>query len=135
MILLDTNVIIALVRQTSWMVRHRYKDALGAREAIGVSSIVLFEFHYGIARSARREQNAAQLRHFLSGPVSLLPFEPEDALAAGEVRAALRAAGTPIGPYDVLIAGQAVRRGATLVTANMRELARVPGLQVADWTT
>ena len=57
----------------------------------------------------------------------------EDAEEAGNIRAALERAGKPIGPYDVLIAAQARRRGATLVTANEREFARVPGLKTEDW--
>jgi tRNA(fMet)-specific endonuclease VapC len=61
------------------------------------------------------------------------PFEPEDAEEAGDIRAALERSGTPIGPYDTLIAAQARRRGALLVTANRREFARVPGLRSEDW--
>ena len=60
-------------------------------------------------------------------------FEPDDAEEAGDIRAALERAGTPIGPYDVLIAAQARRRGAMLVTANRREFARVPRLKTEDW--
>ncbi len=61
------------------------------------------------------------------------PFEPEDAEEAGDIRAELERAGTPIGPYDVLIAAQARRRNALLVTANMGEFTRVPGLRIEDW--
>jgi tRNA(fMet)-specific endonuclease VapC len=64
-----------------------------------------------------------------------LPFEIEDAEEAGDIRAALERAGTPIGPYDILIAAQARRRGAILVTANEHEFARVPGLMVEDWSS
>jgi len=60
-------------------------------------------------------------------------FEREDARAAGAVRAALATAGAEIGPYDVLIAGQALARGAVLVTHNVREFGRVEGLRVEDW--
>lgn len=55
-------------------------------------------------------------------------------MAAGDLRAALEMAGTPIAPYDLLIAAQALRRGTTLVTANVAEFARVPGLLWQDWT-
>jgi len=61
------------------------------------------------------------------------PFEPQDAGEAGDIRAALVRAGTSIGPHDVLMAGQARRRGAILVTANEREFARVPGMRMEDW--
>ena len=63
----------------------------------------------------------------------MLPFEAEDAAHAGDIRAHLESKGTPIGHYDCLIAAQARRRGATLVTANRREFERVPGLMVMDW--
>ncbi len=63
----------------------------------------------------------------------MLPFEAEDAEIAGDLRAALERAGTPIGHYDVLVAAHAIRLGATLVTANGRELTRVPGLTWEDW--
>jgi predicted nucleic acid-binding protein len=69
----------------------------------------------------------------VTGPVDVVAFEREDARAAGAVRAALAAAGAAIGPYDVLIAGQALARGATLVTHNVREFGRVAGLGVEDW--
>jgi tRNA(fMet)-specific endonuclease VapC len=61
------------------------------------------------------------------------PVDKEDAQQAGQVRAALASIGTPIGPYDVLVAGQAVARDMILVTHNTREFARVPGLRVEDW--
>ena len=63
----------------------------------------------------------------------ILPFDAEDARHAGEVRAALERAGTPIGGYDVLIAGQALARDLILVTHNMREFERVAGLRIEDW--
>jgi tRNA(fMet)-specific endonuclease VapC len=63
----------------------------------------------------------------------VLSFDVEDARHAGAIRAELAAAGTPIGPYDALIAGQARARCLVLVTHNVREFARVPGLQVEDW--
>ena len=67
--------------------------------------------------------------------MQVLDFDAEDAEEAGDIRATLQRAGTPIGPYDILIAAQARRRDALLVTANTREFARVPGLQIEDWTT
>ena len=81
------------------------------------------------------EWSAAKLKAFLRTPVTVLMFDADDASEAADIRAALARLGTPIGPYDTLIAAQARRRGATLVTANTREFSRVPGLVVADWTT
>jgi tRNA(fMet)-specific endonuclease VapC len=62
-----------------------------------------------------------------------VPFEAGDAIEAADIRAHLKREATPIGPYDVLIATQARRAGTTLITANTREFARVPGLTVLDW--
>ena len=62
-----------------------------------------------------------------------LDFDREHARQAGELRPRLAAAGTPIGAYDVLIAGQALARGMTLVTHNTGEFQRVPGLRIEDW--
>jgi len=133
MILLDTNVVIALVNQPG-RVRTAFDARIAAGEAIAVSSIVVFELRFGIAKSQRRQLNADILDGFLSGPVSTLAFDETDAEHAGALRALLEAGGTPIGPYDILIAGQALRHGATLVTANMREFDRVDGLKLADWS-
>jgi tRNA(fMet)-specific endonuclease VapC len=94
---------------------------------------VLFELRYGAAKSARPERNAQRIIDFLSGPIEVLPFAPADAEEAGDIRAALERAGTPIGPYDILVAAQARRRDALLVTANEREFARVPRLKLEDW--
>jgi tRNA(fMet)-specific endonuclease VapC len=88
-----------------------------------------------VARSARRRENAERLRVFLSGGVAALPFTEDDAVTAGDLRTTLEAAGTPIGPYDLLIAAQALRRDATLVTANVTEFARVPSLRWQNWAT
>ena len=131
--LLDINAVIALLKNNPSGVRERLR-AVSQRAAIAVSSVVLYELWYGVARSGRRRENAERLRVFLSGNIDVVPFSEEDAAAAGELRAALEAAGTPIGPYDVLIAGQALRSGATLVTANVSEFARVQGLAWQDWT-
>ena len=95
--------------------------------------VVLFEMRYGFAKSDRRSHSEQLLERFLSLGIDVLPFETEDAAHAGDIRAHLERRGTPIGHYDYLIAAQARRRGATLVTANVREFERVPGLLVADW--
>ena len=95
---------------------------------------MLFELWYGAAKSARPERNARRIADFLAGPIEILAFEAADAEEAGYIRAALERAGTPIGPYDLLVAAQARRRDALLVTANEREFARVPRLKFEDWT-
>jgi tRNA(fMet)-specific endonuclease VapC len=132
--LLDTNAVIALLKDEPAIFRKRLRRAISKGAAIAVSSVVLYELWYGVACSVRRQENAERLRVFLSGGIAVSAFGEEDAMTAGELRAALEVAGTPIGPYDLLIAAQAVRGGATLVTANVAEFARVPSLQWQDWT-
>ena len=132
--LLDTNAVIALLRNDPATVRDRLKRAVARGAAIAVSSVVLFELWYGGARSQRRRENAERLRAFMSGAIGVSQFDETAAAIAGELRATLVAAGKPIGPYDVLIAAQALATGATLVTANVAEFARVPGLKWQDWS-
>jgi len=134
-ICLDTNIIVAAINRRLPWVRERLLDTLASGTVVGIPTIVLFELWYGIKKSSRAQANMADLSRFLMLDVAQWPFEPEDAEEAGDIRATLERAGTPIGPYDVLIAAQARRRGATLVTANEREFARVPGLKTEDWTT
>ena len=132
--LLDTNAAIALLKDEPAVFRKRLRRAVSRGAAIAVSSIVLYELWYGVARSARRRENAERLRVFLSGGIEVSAFDEEDAKTAGDLRARLEGAGTPIGPYDLLIAAHALRTGATLVTANVAEFTRVPGLQWQDWS-
>ena len=117
---------------TSSLAVARFKAA--AKDVLYLPAIALFELHFGVANSGRPIENARRLEAFLTLPLVVLPFDLEDSVAAGTIRAILKRLGTPIGPYDVLIAAQARRRGATLVTANTREFSRVPGLKLEDWT-
>jgi len=133
--LLDTNAVIALLKNQPPGMRSRLRRVMSRGASIFVSSVVLYELWYGVARSGHRSENTERLRVFLSGDVSVVPFDEEDAVAAGDLRAELEAAGTPIGPYDLLIAAQALRIGATLVTSNVSEFARVPGLAWQDWAS
>jgi tRNA(fMet)-specific endonuclease VapC len=133
MYLLDTNACIALINGTPSSVRVRLEKALGAGGQAFVSTVVIFELWYGVAKSAHQEANTRRLKTFLSGPVGLLSFEEADAEAAGKVRAGIEASGKPIGAYDLLIAGQALRHKLTLVTANVKEFRRVRGLAWEDW--
>jgi tRNA(fMet)-specific endonuclease VapC len=134
MICLDTNVVIAALNQPTPRVEMHLREAMTNGQPVAISSVVLFELWYGAAKSARVERNKKRIIDFLGAPIEVLPFDADDAREAGDIRALLERAGTPIGPYDVLIAAQARRRGALLVTANMREFARVPGLQTQDWS-
>ena len=99
---------------------------------VAVPAVVLFELEFGLAKSGQPGERRRQLQHLLS-LVTVLRFGPAEARTAARIRMALRVAGTPIGPYDILIAGTALSRGATLVTHNTREFGRVPGLALEDW--
>jgi tRNA(fMet)-specific endonuclease VapC len=126
---------VALLRNKPVRVRERYREAEAADDYLALSSVVLFELWYGVAKSTQVQENTERLRVLLSGGLDLLDFDDEDARAAGAVRATLERAGTPIGAYDLLIAGQALRRQLTVVTANSFEFSRVDGLSWQDWTT
>jgi tRNA(fMet)-specific endonuclease VapC len=134
-ILLDTNAIIALLKGKPPSVRMHFEQALNAGEEVFVSAIALYELRYGAARSAWPGDNDKRVDEFLSGPVDVLSFDGDDAAEAGRLRAALESKGRPIGPYDFLIAAQALRRNASIVTANKREFERVEGLTVLDWSS
>ncbi len=134
MIHLDTNVAIAALNGRPPGVRACFDEMRGAGAAFAMSVVVYYELMYGAAASARRHENEEKIALFIaSGGISLLSFEEEDAREAAQIRAHLKRSGSPIGPYDVLIAGQARCRGAMLVTANAREFERVPGLMVTGW--
>lgn len=126
--LLDTNTLIAILndrrsKPSRKLRRHEPSDVV-------TSSIVLHELYFGAFKSGHPVENAARLDELR---LDALAFDREDARSAGEIRAVLKRAGTPIGPYDILIAGQARARNLILVTSNTREFARVGGLQIKDW--
>ncbi|HEV2745779.1 MAG TPA: PIN domain-containing protein [Allosphingosinicella sp.] len=125
--LIDTNVLIATIVQDDRQVGRRLRIH---RQEAGLSAIVLHELYFGAYDSERRKRSL-EVVHSIGLP--LIAFEAEDARAAARIRADQRRKGTPIGPYDLLIAGQALARGLILVTANVREFARVEGLAVEDW--
>ena len=113
--------------------RLAYEDALLENSEVFISSVVLFELHYGVRRSVRIAANERRLHDFLATTSGVLPFTQEDSLMAGSIRAELEKMKMPIGHYDTLIAGQALARGLSLVTANVREFSRVKGLRWVDW--
>jgi tRNA(fMet)-specific endonuclease VapC len=131
---LDTNAAIALLNDRQPAVRTRFDEARAAHTPLALSIVVYHELMYGAAASERRRENEHKIALFVAaGRLDVPAFEQGDAQDAADIRAHLRRLGAPIGPYDVLIAGQARRAGATLVTANSREFERVPGLTVSDW--
>jgi tRNA(fMet)-specific endonuclease VapC len=131
--LLDTNACIALINGNEANVCRRFQRAVARESVVLLSSIVAFELWYGVAKSQQKETNTVRLDAFFAGPLEWTLFDEEDARAAGTIRAELEAIGKPIGTYDVLLAGQARRLGATLVTSNTQEFSRVSGLKWEDW--
>lgn len=132
--LLDTNACIALINGTPEGVRRRFQRAVAREATILLSSVVTFELWYGVGKSLHTESNRQRLEAFCAGPLDWTAFDDDDAREAGLVRAELEAVGKPVGAYDVLLAGQARHRGATLVTSNQREFNRVRGLRWDDWS-
>ncbi len=132
--LLDTNICIALMSSTPSSVRTQFWRLFQKGEEFFISSIVAFELWYGVFKSSRPVENTRRYEAFCAGPINIIPFEITDARLAGELRAILEAAGRPIGAYDLLIAGQAIRHNMTLVTANVSEFSRVKGLLWEDWS-
>ena len=131
--LLDTNACIQLMTATRNPVRDRVDEVADVGQFF-LSSVVLFELQFGIYKSVRFEQSTERLRRFLSAGMTVLEFTAEDARVAAQVRAELEGRRQPIGPFDTLIAGQAMARGLVLVTANVREFRRVKGLRWEDWS-
>jgi len=126
--LLDTNAVIGLLNGSAPTLTRRVRRVAPAE--IGVSSIVVYELFYGAYKSARVARNLAIIDGI---QLQTLEFDREDARQAGAARAALEKRGTAIGAYDILIAGQALARGLTLISRNLREFERIEGLSVRNW--
>jgi len=133
--LFDTNFCIAMLNKSlSPVALRRLDECLETGEEYCISSLVLHELWYGIAYSEQVARNTERLRRLLESPLEVLTFNAEDGRFAAEIRAELRRRGTPIGPYDLLIAGQALARDLVVVTRNTREFLRVDGLKLVDWS-
>jgi tRNA(fMet)-specific endonuclease VapC len=136
---LDTNVCAVLINgirgfSPTWpQVRDKFTLARAAEAQFTISSIVVHELWYCVAKSLRVAGNAQRVSEFLEQDFQLLDFSARDAQSASQIRADLERKGTRIGEYDALIAGHALARGLTLVTANTREFSRVDGLKIIDW--
>ena len=128
--LLDTNVCIDYLNGRYPNVTHRIQEC--RPQDLCLSSVVVAELRYGADKSDRIRRNHARV-DVLAGEIQCLDFDPEAAAAFGRVRAALERAGQVIGPYDMLIAAQALSRQLVLVTDNLAEFRRVEGLEVENW--
>lgn len=127
--LLDTNAVIKMTARHPGLERRLHQEDPAE---FGLSVIVRHELYFGAYKSRDVQANLDKIAALL---FEIVPFDDEDARSAGTVRAGLSAAGTPIGPYDILIAGQALARDLTLITHNIREFSRVQGLRIEDWET
>jgi tRNA(fMet)-specific endonuclease VapC len=129
MILLDTNICIYIINRRPLHVLERFRQyRLGE---IGISSVVVAELAFGVAKSGS-ERNRQALELFLA-PLELLAFDERCVWAYGSLRADLERTGQGIGALDTMIAAHALACDALLVTNNLREFSRVPGLRLANW--
>ncbi|MCY0387421.1 tRNA(fMet)-specific endonuclease VapC [Robbsia sp. Bb-Pol-6] len=128
--MLDTNICIFTIKNKPSYVRDRFNRYHGQ---LCVSAITLMELFYGAEKSAMPEKNLAVVEGFATR-LDVLNYDHDAAAHCGQLRAELAKAGKPIGPYDQMIAGHARAEGLILVTNNLREFERVPGLRVEDWT-
>ena len=126
--LLDSNVLIWLLRGSKPLLSKRVRQH--QPENIFISTIGLHELYSGAFRSQNMERALTGVDGFA---FTRLAFDNADAIQAGQLRALLTTSGQVIGPYDLLIAAQALTRDLTLVTHNSREFSRVPGLKLEDW--
>ena len=130
MYLLDTNICIYFMKNTYPALTQKLLSMDPAD--LMISSVTVFELEYGAAKSNWGERTRQKLAMFLA-PFGILPFTADDAICAGDIRAQLEKQGLRIGPYDVLLAGQALSGKLTFVTHNTGEFNRVPNLRLEDW--
>jgi len=99
---------------------------------IAIPAIVIYELEFGIAKSNSPKKRQSQLNDILS-LINILPFGEKEASLSASIRTKLEKKGTPIGPYDTLIAGTALTHQGILVTNNLKEFSRVPKLKTENW--
>lgn len=128
--ILDTNICIYIIKKRPATVFNRFKELIPGN--VGISSITLAEMQYGIGKSSKPKQNQTALDQFLL-PLEILDFNVNAAIEYGRIRFALEKKGTPIGSLDMLIAAHAKSLEAVLVTNNLKEFNRVPGLLTENW--
>jgi tRNA(fMet)-specific endonuclease VapC len=127
--MLDTNICIFTIKNKPQEVRQAFNRHHGQ---LCISSVTLMELIYGAEKSAAAEKNLEVIEGFVAR-LDVLSYDNLAAEHTGQLRAELARNGTPIGPYDQMIAGHARSRGLIVVTNNLREFERVPGLRIEDW--
>ena len=128
--MLDTNIVIYTIKNRPVRVREVFKRHSGQ---MAISAVTFGELIYGAERSSQPERNLNDIEGMIAR-LEVLPFGELAAAHFGQLRAELARAGTPIGPYDQMIAGHARAAGLVLVTNNVDEFKRVPGLRIENWT-
>lgn len=128
--MLDTNICIYTINNKPTMVRDNF---IKHHSQLCISSVTLMELIYGAEKSAAPEKNLEVLEGFVAR-LQVLPYDNAAAEHTGQLRAELAKLGQPIGPYDQMIAGHARSLGLIVVTNNLKEFNRVPGLRLLDWT-
>ncbi len=131
MYLLDSNICIFLIRNKTLLLRERIK--MYSPSLLHLSVITVAELEYGAAKSKNPVKEHQAVLDFVS-PFKIIDFKPNDAENFGLIRAYLEKKGTPIGPYDMEIAAQAMTNNLIVVTNNVLEFERVPWIKVEDWT-
>ena len=127
--MLDTNICIHVMKAYPPALREKFN---AVAEQLCISSITLGELHYGAEKSARRVENLTAIGHFVAR-LDVLSFGDKAAAHYGQVRAELERAGTPCGPHDMQIGAHARSEGLIVVTNNMEEFVRMPGVRVENW--
>ena len=130
--LLDTNICIYLIKRKPIEVFNRFQSH--RIHEVAISVVTYFELQYGIEKSKFRIKSENALRNFIKN-LNVFVLDMEASAKAASVRAYLETKGTPIGAYDLLIAGTALARKMVLVTNNTNEFERVPGLLLENWIT
>lgn len=127
--LLDTNIVIYTLKNKPTPVRAAFRRHEGQ---LAISTVTLMELVYGAEKSARPEHNLGIIEGFVAR-LDVLDYDADAAAHTGQIRAELSRAGTPIGPYDQMIAGHARSRGLVLVTIDVDEFERVAGVRTENW--
>ena len=127
--MLDTNICIFTIKNRPEHVREAFNAHHGQ---LCISTVTLMELVFGAEKSSNPQRNLAVVEGF-AARLEALKYDWEAAANTGQLRAELAKLGTPIGPYDQMIAGHARSQGLILVTNNTREFERVPGLRIEDW--
>lgn len=127
--LLDTNIIIYVIKNRPQVAHECFTRHQGQ---ISISSVTLMGLVYDAEKSSQPERNPRDIEG-LAARLSVLPYDEAAAIHTGQIRAELARAGTPIGPYDQMIAGHTHAQGLILVSNNLREFERVSGLRLKNW--